>query len=258
MVINHRDLKAVNVWFQNKRRSMKKKCIAWNRATALMAENAFGMGHRYFSTPANPSKQTSLLRRNSAISLDSVASSRERRDSPDFLRPPLTPRKNLSSRTFSLAPQPPQGKDYETHLWDHLLSSPLLPPSSPTKETDILSNLPSRSKTMKSLEWACAKDRIGRAGKTKKRSTKRRETEVMPQVEEERAGVPELDLDSLDDGTEPDDTLITPDNSMLLSVTESCDSQNTEFKKEDPRAEDVEAAMALLGFKVYNLSTVSS
>ncbi|KAI0095081.1 hypothetical protein BDY19DRAFT_902108 [Irpex rosettiformis] len=247
------ELKVVNVWFQNKRRSMKKKSIAWNRATALMSENAFGMGKSRFSTLANPSKQKSLIRRDSSLSLDSIAASREKKEALTYPRPPFTPRKNTLRNTTTFNPQWMQNKDAiddKPYLWDLLPSSPQLPPSSPTKETDLLSALPPQSKTMKSLEWACAKDRVGRRKKTQ---------QVLYDVgEEDDPDIPELVLDSVGgDDTDIDDDMITPDNSMSMSFlprrqrTSSLDSK-TSISGEDTPDEDVEAAIVLLKFKVRN------
>ncbi|KAI0347802.1 hypothetical protein BDW22DRAFT_1349867 [Trametopsis cervina] len=246
------ELKAVNVWFQNKRRSMKKKSIAWNRATALMSENVFGLGGRHSGTPANPSKQRSFLRRNSSISLDSIVSSREKKESLALLRPPLTPRKNtLPHKSAFPVRQQSSGNEGENPcLWDHLLSSPQLPPSSPTKETDMLSNLPPQSKALKSLEWACARDRVDRK---KKKESK--------DIVEEHPEVPELDLDSIlddDSDLDEDENMITPDTSISLSSIEvHTHRRNKSFDGKgamdtETPAEDVEAAMALLGFKVHN------
>ncbi|KAI0706104.1 hypothetical protein BC835DRAFT_1260591 [Cytidiella melzeri] len=242
------ELKVVNIWFQNKRRSMKKKSIAWNRATALMSENAFGMGSR-FSTLANPSKQKSFLRQNSSISLDSIASFREKKEAVDHCRPPLTPRKNTLSNASVFTPRSKStiNGDENRCLWEHLPSSPPLPPSSPTKETELLSTLPPQSRTRKSLEWACAKDRVGRRTQTRK---------VLEGVrEEEDMEVPELDLDSiLGDDTDVDDEMITPDHSVsMTSISALGRAGSLETKggtDDDTPAEDVEAAMALLGFKV--------
>ena len=243
----------VNVWFQNKRRSMKKKSVAWNRATALMSENAFGLGKSRFSTLAHPSKQKSLIRRDSSISLDSIATSREKKEALTYPRPPFTPRKNTLTHmaTFIQRMQSSSADDDKPYLWDLLPSSPQLPPSSPTKETDLLSALPPQSRTMKSLEWACAKDRVGRRKKARR---------VLREVEEEEESpdVPELMLDSPGgDDTDLDDDMITPDNSVSMTYspgrprTNSLDSTKSRTS-EDTLDEDVEAAIALLKFKVRN------
>lgn len=248
----HRELKAVNVWFQNKRRSMKKKSIAWNRATALMSENAFGMGYRYFSTPANPSRQKSHLRPNTSLTLDTIVTSRERKESLVHARPPLTPRKNSSLRPAASSRRTHymNSTDGSVCLWDHLLSSPPLPPSSPSKESDLLATLPPRARTLKSLEWACAKDRVGR----KRKGTKQ---QMLENVKEENHDIPALDLDALPgDDTDTEDELITPESSMSMSIVTA---RSKSFERmtgggTDPPAEDFEAAMALLGFKVNKSS----
>jgi hypothetical protein len=85
---------------------------------------------------------------------------------------------------------------------------------------------------MKSLEWACAKDRVGRRKKME---------EELKDTMEENAEVPELVLDCpMECDTDVDEDLITPDNSICVSSSPKTQSQ------------DVEAAIALLGFKIRN------
>ena len=74
-------------------------------------------------------------------------------------------------------------------------------------------------------------------------------------MEEENPDVPELDLDALTGtDTDPDDELITPDSSMTMPTAEAVERNKNYDRKSgegsDPPAEDFEAAMALLGFKV--------
>lgn len=241
-----RESKVVNVWFQNKRRSMKKKSIAWNRATVLMSENAFGMGKARFSTLAHPSKQKSLIRRDPTVSLDSIAAFREKKEALTYPRPPFTPRKNTVANLASSTERMDIGDD-KSSLWDLLPSSPQLPPSSPTKETTLLSALPPQSRTMKSLEWACAKDRVGRRKKTQDMLRDLEEDED----DDDEQDVPDLMLDSTGgDDTDIDEDMITPDNSMSLSTipiperhrTSSLESRKGKADEDTPN-EDVESTL---------------
>ena len=237
------------MWFQNKRRSMKKKSVAWTRATTV-SENAhpLAFGTVGTPTPANPARQRSQLRRHSSFSLDSVVSSREKKENQPQAqaRPPLTPRRPVVKARRPQTAEPSGGNGC---LWDHLLSSPRLPPSSPSKEKELLSTLPPQAKTLKSLEWACAKDRAGR-----RRQEAKPDRRALDKVEEESRGVPELDLDALPgDDTDGEDELVTPDTSVLVSTVYVYeDAESLSIKDSEPPAEDVEAAMALLGFKVNN------
>ena len=98
---------------------------------------------------------------------------------------------------------------------------------------------------MKSLEWACAKDRVGR-------KLKHAEKKTLTEVEEESLEVPELDLNALPSkDTDVEDELATPESSFTMSMINVREnSPSLELKGASPRSEDVEAAMALLGFKV--------
>ena len=73
---------------------------------------------------------------------------------------------------------------------------------------------------------------------------------------EEDDDVPEMDIDrSLDFDTDIDEDLITPDNSMTMSSSSIRTINSLEGKDKGDaatEAEDVEAAIALLGFKIRN------
>lgn len=248
----------MTIWFQNKRRSMKKKSIAWSRATALMSENSFGLKGRRLSTPANPPLQKSILRRHSSLNLDMIASAHEVRDTlhakSSRTRAPLTPRKNIPKypHTDYQEIEEPAAASDKSDLWEHLLSSPPMPPSSPAAERILVSALPPKWKATRSLEWACAKDRAGRKKKPSPLHNETGDTSI-------DTDVPGLDLDCDDTHTESDDELMTPDMSMIMPVIELTPPRHRRVDiKERSRgrvpAEDVEAAMALLGFRVHKQS----
>ncbi|KAJ3555430.1 hypothetical protein NM688_g2584 [Phlebia brevispora] len=262
------ELKAVNVWYQNKRRSMKKKSLAWSKASS---ENQLGI-----IDPLAPSK--SYLGR--ACSLDAIVSSRELRDPTptptddrwSLTRPPLTPRRNrnVSHRPRSsvdqrqASPGPSSRNDHsEKPIWEHIPSSPPLPPSSPSDDAARFAFLPPSSRLLRSLEYACAKDRL-----------KRRKFPWLleePEGGEHDADVPGLDLDEPSEETADEvDEVITPENSLtmesrveIMQGDVSPTSRRAEARaraltggqeRDDVKqvpAEDVEAAMALLGFSVH-------
>ncbi|THH33463.1 hypothetical protein EUX98_g745 [Antrodiella citrinella] len=140
-------------------------------------------------------------------------------------------------------------------MWELIPSSPTAPLSSPAAESVRLSALPATSKTMRSLEWACAKDRAGR----KKRRRRHGASNVF-----DVPFLPSLDLSSGKDNVEGSDTeleeAITPDTSVELAHfqtpvrkrcgTEEWGPEEEGGKENEPPHSDVEAAMALLGFKV--------
>ncbi|KAH8099356.1 hypothetical protein BXZ70DRAFT_943373 [Cristinia sonorae] len=232
------ELKAVNVWYQNKRRSVKKQTLAWKPTVTKQPL------YRKASTQMSMSRASSTSNvtvSRSSISLDSVVESRERPDTA-----PRTPPRSRRTTSISQAARPPQ-------IWELIPSSPNLPPSSPAAESARLAALPVSSKTMRSLEWACAKDRAGRK-KRKRRHGAMDIYDVPP--------LPSLQLDSLKDGTDTEmEELITPDTSMelasfqtpvhkrLLAGEDSWVSEESRKENEPPEMH-VEAAIALLGIKV--------
>ena len=111
---------------------------------------------------------------------------------------------------------------------------------------------------MRSLEWACAKDRAGR--KWRKRRHGARDIFDVPPL-------PPLDLGLMKEDEDTSETeveeVITPDNSMELAQLHTpvrkrvpdWDPQDESMKENEPpnskgQNTDVEAAIALLGFKV--------
>lgn len=220
---------------------MKKKSVAWSRvAVAMYPENASaGGGSRTRAAP----KTHPMLRQNPSFSLDAIVSSRERQDD----RPPLEPRRQVSD--YEDEYDQPYLSDRP--IWEHIPSSPSLPPSSPSAESQLFAGLPPGSKTRRTLEWACANDRM------------RRRAGTLPDDEYDD-DVPALELDELLDAsdTEADmeiDELITPDTSLqMLHVPSELGHGRKGGQRKKSRGdgeqvpnEDVEAAMALLGFRVY-------
>ncbi|KZT75041.1 hypothetical protein DAEQUDRAFT_807305 [Daedalea quercina L-15889] len=231
------ELKTVSAWFQNKRRSVKKKSLVWTRPPQ---ENRYE-GSAY---PA-PWGKRHPSRPGSAISLECFARARERRSTLEITsppRPPLTPRRINSLRRH----QSPNQLPPPTHLWDHIPSSPPLPPSSPGADSMRLSALPRRTRSLRSLEWACAKARGNKS--------------LHPDVlDEEDYDVPMLvldgeardaDMDGEDTETEEYEA-ITPDvSAMHLDTSLQSPTAMLGKKRGDDAApaQDMEAAMALLGF----------
>ncbi|GBE77761.1 predicted protein [Sparassis crispa] len=220
-------LKTVSAWFQNRRRSIKKKSLTWSRRS--MQENR---------RPAAAASRIKTSTQGPAISLDCIASARERPAHPPSnfgaMRPPLTPHRLNTANIFSLPSR------QSTALWEHIPSSPPALPSSPMAESARFSVLGIHSKTARSLEWACAKARAaGTQGD---------------------GDVPMLDLDRASDtvtggGDDDSDTetedfeVITPDASaiQLFPMVSSPGAARRKVQATPP-AEEMEAAMALLDF----------
>jgi len=189
------ELKAVNVWYQNKRRSMKKQALVWK------PENGVGgsQSTRKVASATLKASTSTIQRRSSSFSLDCIASARERKEGTKRnTRPPLTPKRNPQVPNRSRSPD-------TGGLWEYLPSSSPAPPSSPSAESAFLSALPQRSKTMRSLEWACAKERATRKHR----------------VLESDDDVPALELDAVEAMLEGDcgedtevDEAITPNTSI--------------------------------------------
>jgi hypothetical protein len=71
--------------------------------------------------------------------------------------PPTTPRRARVLRATSRTPTRSGGGD----LWQHIPSSPQAPPSSPAAEKARFTALPTRARSLRSLEYACANARAG-------------------------------------------------------------------------------------------------
>lgn len=178
----------------------------------------------------------SARRLHPTISLDRIAGLHEKPAATSIKtcppRQPLTPHKT-NQRT-------PRDKNA---LWEHMPSSPIVPPSSPSADSARLSALPLRAKTRKSLEWACAKARAG--------------------GHEKLGGIGEDRCEEMETDDETDSEMeeaVTPNSSISfvdLSYKHDKHSAFVPYGKEniDPnlfpahlQSDDIEAAMILLGF----------
>ncbi|KAI0045207.1 hypothetical protein FA95DRAFT_1561344 [Auriscalpium vulgare] len=223
------DYKAITVWFQNKRQSEKRK--AWTK-NARAKKRALARQEALVATVEDPPSLKS------GISLDRIASMAERSPSsshqsftlPLTSRPPLTPRRGTSRRVSPSTPIP------RSELWMHMPSSPPDAPPSPAVEKIRLSLLPPKSKAAKSLEWACAN---ARADRRNARGKENRAPKIILSPSARR-GYAETEVDDSETETEPDEA-VTPSRSLA-----SIDGFGVSMKTEP--AEDVEAAMLLLGF----------
>ncbi|TFY70542.1 hypothetical protein EVG20_g2455 [Dentipellis fragilis] len=142
------EYKAVTVWFQNRRQSAKRKAWTQNSRARKRAEA------RQLAVPEDTTPTAKSM-----MSLDHIASLSERPSGHTPLTsapgPFLTPRKanNHACPTTPLS-------NFE--LWRHMPSSPPEDPASPGIDKLRLSVLPAQANSAKSLEWACAKDRVSR------------------------------------------------------------------------------------------------
>lgn len=123
-------------------------------------------------------------------------------------------------------------------------SSPNVPPSSPNADSAVMSVLPLHSKTMRSLEWACALARAGRQAE---------DGDISDIAEDEHADNREMDTDNETDSEA--DEAITPNASAEFGASHNfgkcviCTGgkENIDLNVL-PESGDVAAAMLLLGF----------
>ncbi|KAG1864734.1 hypothetical protein DFJ58DRAFT_772622 [Suillus subalutaceus] len=211
------ELKSVTNWFQNRRQTEKRKSLVWNENNPpkIHAPQSRRLKQRH------PNKSISSF----SVSLDKIAQLSERPSSPSLLlsanRAPLTP---FTPRATNVRGQ---SSPSPSELWKHIPSSPAVPQSSPGAEEARLAGLPSRSKTWRSLEWACLKARRDRRVDN----------------EEEEDDLP--CLPSLSHGT------LTPDSSVRSINLSPQSNSSLLFGGEEHNkglSEDVEAALTLLGF----------
>ncbi|KAH9898199.1 hypothetical protein C8Q73DRAFT_683988 [Cubamyces lactineus] len=230
------ELKAVNAWFQNKRRTLKKNCSGCGWSKGSLPENKH-------VRPANGLK--SLPRSESPISLERIVSSHEL---------PYKPKPLFAPRALPRMPHTPRRRgvmDTSREIWEYLPSSPPTRPSSPG-HTEALLSMAACAKRARSLEWACAKARAGR-----KASKKRPTLPVSrPGAANEDEDVPMLVLDGLagendsvgsnETDTDEEEEAITPNVStgMLPPLVVSPDADG----EDKAPGKDMEAAMALLRF----------
>ncbi|KAI9065940.1 hypothetical protein FKP32DRAFT_1756428 [Trametes sanguinea] len=237
------ELKAVNAWFQNKRRTLKKNCAGCGWSKGSLPENKH-------VRPVNGLK--ALPRSESPISLERVASSHEL---------PYKPKPIFAPRALPRVPHTPRRRaaavDTSREIWEYLPSSPPTRPSSPGHAEALLSM--ACTKRARSLEWACAKARAGR--KASKKSSRRLpvESQVADEVEDVDGDVPMLVLDEIaadgasfggnesdSSSAEEEEEAITPNVSteMLPPFVASPNGDS----KTPGQDVDMEAAIALLRF----------
>lgn len=244
MLIVHRELKAVNAWFQNKRRSLKKTwsgTSGWSKGSLPENKHVRPVGGPKTLPPSD-----------SALSLDRVASSHElpyKAKSSSATRPapcpPVTPRRRV-----------PANRPTKVEIWEHIPSSPPTRPSSPGLGEPLLAMEPC-TKRFRTLEWACANARAGR------RATIRAKAAAARPPPKGNDDVPMLVLDGPPRGKSPspsDDTETSEDDEDDEAITPNVSTEllpsfllpdapvgPTKGKKAG-QGEDMEAAMALLGF----------
>ncbi|KAI0719985.1 hypothetical protein C8T65DRAFT_634513 [Cerioporus squamosus] len=238
------EMKAVNSWFQNKRRSLKKTWQGiggWSKGSLPENKHVRPMGG-----------PKTLAPNDSALSLDHVASLREL---------PYKQKSAASSRCpHPRVPITPKRRacafDASREIWELLPSSPPTRPSSPSRGEPVLALDPC-ARRLRSLEWACARARASRRTSVRAKNLRT--------AAEEDGDVPMLVLDSTparkssssgdDTETEEEDEAITPNVSTELLppfiVSGSSESDGEDVKQLVPgKHTDMEAAIALLGFKV--------
>ncbi|EMD41923.1 hypothetical protein CERSUDRAFT_120818 [Gelatoporia subvermispora B] len=212
------DLKTVSAWFQNRRRHDNRRLRTWSRGADVENQNP---------DPLMPRRSLKLSRSlpRKSISLDGIMSCRERRS---VSRPPLTTQ-SRNRLPFD-----------EGSLLDHVPSSPPAPPSSPNFELEVLS---SETRATKSLEWACAKARIGR----------RMKRAFSMGALDDDPDVPVLSLDGVKH--EDEDVVMDEINHRETNLGPGLGSPWKNVKKREPLEpqqelpeEDIEAAITLLGF----------
>ncbi|KAI1789809.1 hypothetical protein LXA43DRAFT_948158 [Ganoderma leucocontextum] len=236
------ELKAVNAWFQNKRRTLKKTWSAscgWSKGS--LPEN------KHVRPPNGPKK---LPHSDSIVSLERVASSREL---------PYKARGTSSLRLPGRIPATPKRRsttaEVSNEIWEFLPSSPPTRPSSPSCGEPLLVLEP--CKRLRTLEWACANARAAR-----KASIRRARRAAKSAESDEDSDVPMLILDATprktstsgyDTETEEDEA-ITPNVSTELLpafiLPPEADELDAGVPKSPRKAKDMdmEAAIALLGF----------
>nr|VWO94366.1 N/A [Ganoderma boninense] len=232
------ELKAVNAWFQNKRRTLKKTWSAscgWSKGS--LPEN------KHVRPPNGPK---TLPHSDSVISLERVASSHElpyKGKGSSLLRKPgrvpATPKRRATTTEVS------------KEIWELLPSSPPTRPSSPSRGEPLLTLEP--CKRLRTLEWACANARAAR-----KASIRRARRAAKATDSDDDSDVPMLILDATlrkkptsgDDTETEEEEAITPNVSTELLPAFILPPEAGELDAGMPKGKDMdmEAAIALLGF----------
>jgi hypothetical protein len=210
-----RDLKNVNTWFQNKRTAAKKRALSWKNPTSDMQRRIRSSSSTQTTSIPHALRQTA--------SLDFIAKVSER---PSRL--PATPRRRSDFGT-------------QTQIWERMLSSPPTGPISPSVDAARFKVLPTRSKTWKSLEWACVNARASGS----RESDKENIPEILPRSalkkEQGKGG------DCEDTDTEVDEAL-TPDSSTDWFPMFVRSGTQKMIGEEELISKDMEVAMVLLDF----------
>jgi hypothetical protein len=229
-----RDVKFITVWFQNRRQSDKRK--AWtkrDRAKKKEKENSCQYVDAVLLKPV--------------ISLDRIASRMEGVQRPE--RVDKKPRHVLSPQKPRNVEEPQTPSHSKPNmLWAHMPSSPPEAPSSPSTE---LLDVPCLVKSGKSLEWACAKARVGSKHRLKMDNLRlgpvRRHTHTL----REAPVTVEKEFEVHTDDENQDVQTSTPSSSQdqhddALRTTAEPEALPSSLRGKS--TEDVEAAMVLLQF----------
>jgi REP element-mobilizing transposase RayT len=237
LIPERRDVKFITVWFQNRRQSDKRK--AWTKKDrARKKENTCHKIHIHtvFSKPP-------------AVSLDQIASRLERVQSPSLSE---RSRAVLSTQKLenSIEPATPTRSKPEA-LWAHMPSSPPDAPSSPPSDGLRSMTTPCLVKSGKSLEWACAKERMGNKYRLKRdKGTRLVELQGAsprkPQAVLQKEPGSDSDSDQDIEALTPAQSQATSDNGTPSGAKAASESRPDELRGKSTK--DVEAAMALLQF----------
>ncbi|KAF8274162.1 hypothetical protein EI94DRAFT_1794789 [Lactarius quietus] len=228
------DVKFITVWFQNRRQSDKRK--AWTKKDrARKKENTCHkiQIHTVFSKPV--------------VSLDQIASRLERVQSPALSDRPRTVLSTHNPEN-SLEPATPTRSKPEA-LWAHMPSSPPDAPSSPASDGLQSMTTPCLVKSGKSLEWACAKERMGNKHRIKRdkgtRQLQRPSPRKPPAAHKKEQG-PDSDSDQDTETPTPAQSQASSDSGTPSGAKAASESRPDELRGKSTK--DVEAAMALLQF----------
>ncbi|TFK18706.1 hypothetical protein FA15DRAFT_675089 [Coprinopsis marcescibilis] len=126
------EIKSVTIWFQNKRQTERK--------TAASKESS----GRTVSPTSTVSSSKSVSSLGARPSLDRIATRTEMRNHHS----PRTPRRQAAASNHGSGA-----------IWDHMPSSPLVPPSPASSGSEYL-DFTKNSRSKRTLEWACAAARV--------------------------------------------------------------------------------------------------
>ena len=238
LIPEQRVVKFITVWFQNRRQSDNRK--AWTKKGRAKKENTYRkiQIHTVFSKPV--------------VSLDQIASRSERVQSPALYD---RSRGVLSTQKLgkSLEPAPPTRSKPEA-LWAHTPSSPPDAPSSPPSDGLRLMKIPCHVKSGSSLEWACAKERMGNKYRLKRdKGTRfvelRRDSPGRPPAAPKKEKQDKYSDSDSDSDSDRETEAPTPAQSQASNDDDTpLASKSRPDELRGKSTKDVEAAMALLQF----------